>query len=330
MAKVGFTYDLRKDFPLKKGEPKDLNAEFDYVPTINRVKTAVERAGHKLVDIGNVNRLLKKLPNLKVDIVLNICEGIGSRNREAQVPMILETYGIPYIGSDGLTMSLTLDKIMTKKVLIADKIPTPRFMGINKLDDLADLDHMEFPLIIKLRQEGTSKGISDESVVHNKKELKKRAEFLFDRYKNSPLIIEEFIAGSEFTVAVIGNSPAEALPPIQVLINEKLDLGELIYTFDKINSGEIVYLCPAKISRNLEKKLVDLTLRTYKAVDCLDFGRVDFRVDKKGNPYVLEINPLPSLHIEDAYGISSVVAGFSFDKAVGKIIDAGLMRYGLI
>lgn len=330
MAKIiGFMYDLKKDLPVDDGDPLDNNAEFDSEETINFVKSAIESGGHRVVSIGNLKNLLKMLPKIGVDIIFNICEGVGSRNREAQVPVILETLGIPYVGSDGLTMSLTLDKIMTKRIFIAEGIPTPRYLGIDVRSDMVNLDHMEFPMIVKMRQEGSSKGLSNESVVHNKNELKKRTEFLFDKYNNSPLIIEEFISGTEFTVPIIGNCPIEVLPVVQVQICNKLKLGELIYTFNRISSSELKYVCPAKISKQLEKKISHLALRAYKAVDCLDFGRVDFRVDKEGNPYVLEINPLPSLSHEDVFKISPRVAGYDYNAAIVKVIEAGLRRYGL-
>ena len=326
---IGFTYDLKEDLPLKESDPVDGNAEFDAKETVDLIQSAIESAGHKVIPIGNVYNLLKMLPNLNVDFVFNICEGANFRNREAQVPVILETFNIPYIGADGLTMSLTLDKIMTKKVLNAEGIPTPKFLGIDKLDDLIDLDHMVFPMIVKLRQEGSSKGLDDSSVVHNRDELKKRTEFLWERYNKPPLVAEQFIAGSEFTVPIIGNDAPMYLPIVQVEICNKLDLGEMIYTFERISSPDLKYICPAKIDKSLEKKIIDLAWRTYKAVGCLDFGRVDFRVDKDNNPYVLEINPLPSLSLEDVFDISPNVAGYDFNKTINFIIDTGLKRLGL-
>jgi D-alanine-D-alanine ligase len=226
-------------------------------------------------------------------------------------------------------MSIALDKIMTKKILIAEDIPTPRYLGINSLDNLVNLDHMKFPMIVKLRSEGTSKGISNKSVVWNNKELEAQVEYLFQNYRRSPLLIEELISGTEFTVPLIGNDPVEVLPPVQVCIRDSTDLGESIYTFDFVNLPGIQYICPAKIDKSLENKLKDLALRTYKAVDCRDFGRVDFRVDRNNNPYVLEINPLPSLCDEDAFNLSPQVVGYDYNTAIKKIIDAGLRRYGL-
>jgi len=330
MAKtIGFTYDLRVASQLKRGDPIDLNAEFDSQRTVDFIKSAIEKTGYKVICIGGVNNLLKMLPNLKVDIIFNICEGTSSRNREAQVPILLELFGIPYIGSDGLTMSITLDKIIAKKVFIAEGIPTPRYTGIDSLDDLINLDHMKFPMIVKLRSEGASKGISDKSVVYNNKELETQIKYLFKTYRQSPLLIEELISGTEFTVPLIGNDPVEVLPAVQVAIRDNIDMGDSIYTFDFVDLPGLQYICPAKIDKGLENKLRDLALRTYKAVGCRDFGRVDFRVDRNNNPYVLEINPLPSLCDEDAYNIAPQVVGYDYNEAIKRIIDAGLKRYGL-
>jgi len=323
---IGFTYDVAVDSPTEGMPLSDVHAEFDSQSTIDFVQAAIEAAGYKVIHIGNVNNLFKMLPNLKVDIVFNLCEGLGSRNREAQVPIILEMFGIPYVGSDGLTMSLTLDKIMAKKIFIAEKIPTPRYIEIDSLDDLVNLDHMDFPMIVKLRHEGTSKGLSNKSIVRSRKELKAQVKDLFSKYGRQPLLAEELISGMEFTVPLIGNDPVEALPSVQVSINNTVDLGEAIYTFDLVYDPGVVYLCPSKIDKALEDKMMDLALRTYKAVGCRDFGRVDFRVDRNNNPYVLEINPLPSLSPEDAFNLSPNAAGYDYNKAISKIIDAAFKR----
>jgi len=326
---IGFAYDVRKDPEFPVGAPADHDAEFDAQETIDFVRKAIEACGHTVDCIGGFDQLLNRLPNLGVDIVFNICEGVGSRNREAQVPVVLEKFGIPYVGADGFTMCLTLDKVMTKKMLIAEKIPTPHYMPISKIQDLMNLDHLRFPLIAKLRWEGTSKGLSDKSVVGNVQELNDQVHYLFNTYDNSPVILEELITGAELTVPIVGNESAEALPPVQVSIQDKLDLGEMIYTFERVSSTDLKYVCPAQIDKKLDNELRQLALKTYHAVDCKDFGRVDFRVDRNGNPYVLEINPLPSLSDEDVFTMSPQVAGYDFNTIINKIIDAALKRYGI-
>src|SRR3990167_9257363 len=124
---IGLTYDLRTDYKFRENDPPDANAEFDHPQTIDLIARTIESLGHKCLRIGNVDDLLKKLDNLKVDIVFNISEGSSGGNRESQVPIVLEMMHIPFVGSDGLTLGLSLDKAMTKKILISENIPTPKF-----------------------------------------------------------------------------------------------------------------------------------------------------------------------------------------------------------
>ncbi len=329
MINVGLTYDLKTDYKFKKGDPPDANAEFDHPSTISVIEKAILTHGVRVKRIGNVANLIENLSSLDVDIVFNISEGLAGRNRESQVPILLEMAGVPFVGSDALTLGLTLDKIIAKKVFIAEKIPTPKFFEIKNMAALKDSDHLRFPLIVKPRFEGSSKGVTEDSRVANMDELSKQAEFIINTYKQ-PALIEEFIRGSEFTVAIIGNNEdALALPAVQIQIDGKLDLGNKFYTFEHINDNKLIYICPPKISPQMSKKLADLALKTYHATECLDFARVDFRVDKEGNPYVLEINPLPSLSTEDVFMFSARAMGTTYEDLIGRVLKSALKRYNL-
>jgi len=325
---IGLTFDLKADYKFKEDEPSDANAEFDQPQTIDLITQAIEFLGHRVKRIGNVDSLLKSVDNLDVDIVFNIAEGLKGRNRESQIPIILEMKGIPFVGSDGLTLALTLDKLMTKKVLIADGVPTPKFFELKETGTLVNLNHFRFPLMVKPRLEGSSKGIDSNARVNNIEELTKRADYIINTYKQ-PALVEEFIRGKEFTVAIVGNDPPQALPPVQVKINGKLDLGDEFYTFARIYSPSLEYVCPAPISKALEDKLKEFALRTYQAVDCRDFGRVDFRVDEQDNPYVLEINPLPCLSSEDVFMLISKILGLNYPQMIGRILESAFKRYNL-
>lgn len=328
MRTVGLTYDLKTDYEFKEDDPPDANAEFDHPSTIEVITSAIQSSGFKVKKIGNVSNLLENLDNLDVDIVFNISEGISGRNRESQVPILLEMAGIPFVGSDALTLGLTLDKVMAKKIFIAEGIPTPEFFEVKKIDILMDINHLKFPLIIKPRFEGSSKGLTEASRVDNMEELKKQVEYIINTYKQ-PALIEEFIRGKEFTVAIIGNDPPEVLPIVQIKIDGRLKLNDKFYTFARISSDRLEYICPACINKDLKKKISDLALRTYNVVECQDFGRVDFRVDKKGKPYVLEVNPLPSLSTEDVFALIAKEIGISHEEIIGKILDSALKRYNL-
>jgi D-alanine-D-alanine ligase len=133
---VGLTYDIKPDYILKESDPEDANAEFDHPDTIEVIKNAIESGGHKVVKIGNVRNLLRRIDKLDVDIVFNIAEGLSGRNRESEVPVLLEMKGIPFVGADGLTLGLTLDKIMAKKVLISEGVPTPPFFQVSEAGNI--------------------------------------------------------------------------------------------------------------------------------------------------------------------------------------------------
>lgn len=325
--KIGMTYDLKTEYVFQPADPRDANAEFDHPDTIQVIREAIEAMGHSVTRIGSAQQMIPLLDRLDVDLVFNIAEGMSGRNREAQVPVLLEMRGIPFTGSDGLTQSLTLDKVMTKKVLIAEGIPTPRFFEIRQSgQDLPE--DLVFPLIVKPRFEGSSKGLSEKSVVRSVRELEMQAAAVIETY-HQPALVEEFIRGNEFTVAVIGNDPPEALPVVRIQIDGQDELGDLFYTFSRIASGA-KYVCPARIDLELERRLQDLALRTYRAVDCLDFGRVDIRVDGQGNPFVLEINPLPSLSTEDVFGILGQHLGISYAGMIVRIVETAIRRHGLL
>jgi len=327
--KIGLTYDLRTDWQPGPNDPVDANAEFDKEDTVNKIAGALEWGGHQTKKIGNVHKLLEQIDNLGVDIVFNICEGRGNRNRESQVPVLLDTKGIPFVGADGLTLGLTLDKVLAKKCFIADGIPTPKYFSALNAGDIPAKEKLTFPLFVKASSEGTSKSLTKDSRVTDYAALQRQVEYVTKTYRQ-PALVEEFIAGTEFTVAVLGNEDPQAMPVCQVSIDGDLNLGDKFYEYERIFSPDLRYVCPAKISEELYKKLQECAVRAYKSVGCRDFGRVDFRVDGKGNPYVLEINPLPSLGKDDVFNIFPYVMGSTYEETVNKILNFALERNGML
>jgi len=327
--RVGMTYNVKTEVSLKPGDPPDMNAEFDHEETVHHIEKALTEGGHTVVRIGNARRLLEQFDSLasRADIIFNIAEGYEGRNRESQVPILLEMKGVPFVGADGLTLGLTLDKVLTKKVLIAEGIATPRYAEVDDPDKLWQIE-LTYPLIVKLRCEGSSKGLSEKSLVNTPEELERQVRWLMDTYKHATVFIEEFIEGSEFTVALIGNEQPEIYPVVQIALDGQTDLGRKFFTFAYLRTGSD-YLCPAPISDGLARQMQDLALRTYRAVDCRDFGRVDFRVDRKGRPYVLEINPLPCLSTEDVFNFIAKTRGTTLYALINRIMDAALIRTGL-
>ncbi len=326
--RVGFTYDLKSDHIKNDNLVNDALAELDVEETIDDIARVIESGGHKVVRIGHVRNLLKHLPDVGADIIINICEGLVGRNRESEVPILLDIFRLPYVGSDGLTLGLTLDKVLAKKAFIAEGIPTPKYFVADADSKNLKTGGLKFPMIVKPRHEGSSKGISEDSVVRDKKALMKQIEYIINAY-GQPALVEEFISGQEFTVLVIGNKKPQALTPVHISILGKLDIGDLIYTSRRLEGTDIQYICPPKISKKLDRKLRELAIKAYKSVDCRDFARVDFRVDKKLRPYVLEINPLPSLSVEDVFPLIAKAEGMTFEELILKVIDIARQRCGL-
>jgi D-alanine-D-alanine ligase len=222
-----------------------------------------------------------------------------------------------------------LDKIIAKKVFIAEGIPTPKFVEVKSIDQINAASAMKFPLFVKPRFEGSSKGLSESSRVETKEDLRRQVELIITKYKQ-PALVEEFIRGTEFTVAILGTQSPEALPVVQIKIDGELDLKDKFYTFGHIaRSDAVEYIVPAPISPGLMKKIIDVSLAAYNAIECRDFGRVDVRVDERGTPYVLEINPLPSLSTEDVFSIISRYQGITYDRMIVRILEGALKRYNL-
>jgi len=327
---IGLTYDLKSDWQKTPDDPVDAAAELDGHRTVECLKVALESAGHKVVLIGGACQLIRRMmkDDLKVDIVFNISEGFRGRNRESQVPAILDLYNIPFVGADALTLGVTLDKVVAKKCFIADGIPTPRYFKATAADDLFELNTIGFPLFVKTLHEGTSKGITQHSRVENFQQLKIQVDRIYQNYKQ-PALVEEFIKGTEFTVGVIGNNPPEPMPVVQYAIAGETRLGNEFYSYRHVVEKSVEYICPAPIEGKLARRLQDLALRVYNSVDCRDFGRVDFRVDEAGRPYVLEINPLPNLGPDDVFVLFAKVKGMSYNQIINKIVDEALIRVGL-
>lgn len=329
--KIGFTYDAKADYKLQTGDSPDKYAEFDSEETLSQIEGALKSSGHKIERIGNVKSLLQKISQgKKWDLVFNIAEGLKGRNRESQVPVILELFGIPYSGSDALTMGLTLDKAIAKIIVSHHGVLTPKFLEIENVPINLDKNFkLKFPVIVKPSEEGTSKGLSSESICRSFGEVEKITQRLIKKYEQ-PALIEEFIRGCEFTVAVIENNPPFVLPPVQIAINEKTFLGDNFYTHERVENDDVKYICPAKIPKKLEKKLRILAMKSYKALGIKDFGRIDIRVDEKGTPYFLECNPLPNLGLIDVFPLVAKAVGITYDKIIVQILSAALKRNNLI
>jgi len=327
--RVGITYNLRKDFSPAEGRPIDALEEFDSEETIDAIQRVLQGEGHTVVKLGGGPGLIDRMRKTPVDMVFNIAEGQGGRNREAHIPALLEFLGIPYTGSDPLTLSLTLDKSAAKRVLMSEGIPTPRFRKVEKSQDLEGID-LPYPLFVKLCYEGSSKGVRLDSKVRDPGSLKERTEWLLRIY-GSPVLVEEFIQGPEFTVGILGNETPSVLGVMQIEI-KGVPSSEAIYSLEIKREWEekVQYLCPPPVDASLLQRIEQVALRSYRVLECRDVSRVDIRVGADGEAYFLEINPLPGL--SPVYGDLPIIAnrmGWTYDRLVQTIFHHALTRYGL-
>ncbi len=324
--RIGLTYDLRSEY-LALGYSEDETAEFDRDETIHGIESALQRLGHETDRIGHIRRLVERLAaGHRWDLVFNIAEGLIGIGREAQVPALLDAYGIPYTFSDPLVMSLTLHKGMTKRVIRDAGIPTCAFATVDAPQEAADVGFAP-PYFIKPVAEGTGKGVSLRSIVRRRKDLPDACARLLQTYRQ-PVLVERFLPGREFTVGITGTgSKAQALGIMEVLLLPAAEPG--VYSYhNKENSEELVRY---RLMRPQEDPLMaaveEIALRAWRTLGCRDAGRLDIRCDAKGRPQFIEVNPLAGLHFEhsDLPIIGSLV-GVTFDSLVARIVESAAER----
>lgn len=316
----------------------DTYAEWDTWETINAVRDAIASV-HNVTMIEADENAFEKFRTVKPDIVFNISEGFNGVSREAQVPALLDMLQIPYTGSDPLTLATCLDKARTKEILSYHKILNAKFLLVHNLKQLK-AEEFSFPLMVKPVSEGSSKGIFTSSFVKNSSELKNEVERILNEY-NQPALIEEFLPGREFTVAVIGNgSEAEVLPVVEIRYNDFPEDFIPIYSYEakwildtKENPLE-VFSCPAKIEKALEKKIKNAALRTYNILRCKDWSRIDVRLDKNGEPNIIEVNPLPGIlpdpEENSCFPKAARAAGMDYNTMICRVLFAAAKRYKLL
>jgi D-alanine-D-alanine ligase len=326
---VGLTYDLRDEYLPHPDAAPDHLGEFDSEETIDYLEAAIAHTGHVVRRIGNFESLVRFLARGEsVDIVFNIAEGMWGRGREAQVPAILEAYRIPHVFSDQLTMALCLDKGMTKRLWQHAGLPTPEFCVIADPSEfaqcLAPLPGR--PVFVKPLHEGTSKGINGGAVAGSIAGLEAQVAWVLGTYQQ-PALVERCLKGPEFTVGILGNgSHARAFGVLQVKVKDPNG----IYGFIQKEECESRVGYTSVEPSALRDCLTKLALRAYHVVECKDAGRVDFRLDLDGNPYLLEINPLPGLHpTHSDLPMMAPYAGVSYDALIAEILQHAIDRWGL-
>jgi len=321
---IGMVYDLRKDY-LAQGFTEEEVAEFDSEETIELIERAIQSLGYTTDRIGNVRSLSSRLVGGdKWDLVFNIAEGLSGRCRESHVPSILEAYNIGYTFSDPLVCALTLDKGFAKRIVRDAGLPTAKFKVIGSPEDI-NHTAFEYPLFAKPIAEGTGKGIDHNSRIESSDQLMQICSQLLERFAQ-PVLVEEFLPGREFTVGILGNGEDTYVLGIME-IEMPQDRNGSIYSYvAKEECETLVKYLPYR-KGSLYKNLEQSALKSYKALQCRDAARVDFRCDRKGIPCFMEINPLPGLHpTHSDLPMIATQEGMLYEELIGQIINNAFNR----
>lgn len=332
--KIGLTFNVRSAAAGGNGavdlhSPDDAEEEFDSPETIEALAAAIRELGHEVELLGDGEpMLLRLLSGHKPDLVFNFAEGTGtSRSREARVPAVLEMLGIPYTGSDPLTLAVTLDKECAKRLVRSVGVPTPDWLVVDgEVEDFRDgLMALPLPVIVKPAFEGSSKGIHDANLLDDSDDLVQSVGEILDAYRQ-PVLVEEFIDGDELTVGIIGNRPQQPLGIMRVLPVER---GRpFVYSLEVKRDWErlVKYECPAKLSAADTRAVTAAALSVWKALGCRDIARIDFRL-RNHVPYFLEVNPLPGLNPKSSDLVLMAQAlGIGYQDLIARILRAATQR----
>ncbi len=321
---IGMTYDLRGDY-LAEGYAAEDVAEFDSESTIDSLEQALRDIGQKPVRIGHARELCSRLVRgERWDLVFNIAEGLRGRSREAQVPCILETYGIPYTMSDPLVCALTLDKALSKKIVRAAGCRTPDGFLVTAPGEL-DGVRPAFPLFAKPVAEGTGKGIDCRSKVENRAQLMALCAELLARYRQ-PVLVEEYLPGREFTVGILGSAGrASVLGTMEIEVLPSQAGG--VYSLEtKEKCEEQIRYSPLEKGA-LRTEIEDLALTCHVALECRDASRVDIKLDSGGHPSFMEVNALPGLHpTHSDLPMIATQEGMSYRDLIAAIVNSAMER----
>jgi D-alanine-D-alanine ligase len=315
----------------------DAYAEWDTIETIHAVRNALA-IHHSVTLIEADNDCFEKFTKNRPDIVFNIAEGRFGVSREAQIPAMLEMLDIPYTGSDPLTLGICLDKSRAKEILSHYSVPTPKFVVVSSLSEMQSLN-FSAPAMVKPLCEGSSKGIFNASLVHTQQDLIAQIENVLVKYEQ-PALVEEFLPGREFTVAMLGNGDDLKVLPVVEIKFDSLPKGvNPIYSFeakwiwDQSDNPLEIFECPAIVSPELHTEIESVCKRAYNVLRCKDWSRIDVRLDKNGRANIIEINPLPGIlpKIEDnsCFPKAARAAGLNYNEMLNSVLDAALKRYKL-
>ena len=320
---VGITCDLRSEY-LARGYSDEETAELDRDDTLTAIEEAIRGAGHVPDRIGSAPALMERLlKGDRWDLVFNFAEGLWGLGRESLVPCLLDAWRIPYTFSDPAVLGLSLHKAMTKRVVRDVGVPTPDFAVVERPDDVAGV-RLRYPLFAKPLAEGTGKGVDPSSKIDNPAQLAATCAELLRRFRQ-PVLVEEYLPGREFTVAIVGTgAKAEAIGAMEVILNDKAEAHAYSYVNKEQCDDRVVYkLATGEADRQCRQT----ALAAWRGIGARDAGRIDVRMDRNGVVNFIEVNPLAGLHPQHSdLPIICTLVGITFQQLIERILQSAIRR----
>lgn len=292
---------------------------------------AVQELGHEVRVLGVEDELLpirEAIEEFAPHVVLNqLLEFHGAALYDAHVVSYLELLKTPYTGCNPRGLLLASDKSLSKKILTYHRVRTPRFAVVHR-GRKARVARLVYPMIVKSGTEHASLGISQASIVNNETGLAKRVEFVHERI-GTDAIVEEYVEGRELTVSLVGNKRLTAFPPWELRFGDlpegtaPIATSRLKWNLDYQHKLGVT-TGPADLTEDERRGVLRIAKRVYRVLGLSGYGRIDFRLDESGRPFVLEANPNPDLTLGEDFAESAKAAGVSYPRLLGRILTLGL------
>jgi D-alanine-D-alanine ligase len=339
--KVAYTYNMKRGDSEQAQDPPgsivESQAEWDDTDTIQAVVGALSER-HEVIPVDAADHAYETLRDCRPDIVFNMAEGSSGPCREGHIPAMLEYLNLPYTASDPLTLNICLDKARAKEILAYHGLPTARFKVVSLKN--FSFNSLHYPLVVKPLYEGSSIGIRNDSLVRTRQEMKERVSWLLDSYRE-PALVEEYLPGREFTVAILGNGDqARALPIVEIKFDSLPPGVNPIYSFeakwiwDDCSHPLEIFECPARLRPELKHEIERICLQAYRILRCRDWCRIDVRLDAMERPHIIELNPLPGIlprpENNSCFPKAARAAGMSYNQLINSVLDAAIQRYGMV
>ncbi|MEE9133332.1 MAG: D-alanine--D-alanine ligase [Gemmatimonadota bacterium] len=300
------------------------------------VAEALMENGHDVHLVGfrdNLRRLLDRLESFEPDLVFNSCESfMGKARYDYGVTALLEMKGYRYTGSPPEALLLARDKATSKKILAYHEIQVPAFQVYGVGEEVKPPAGIDFPLIVKPTHEDASVGIAQSSVVNDPDSLKERVAFIH-RNLNQPAIAEQLIDGRELYVGMIGNRRLQVLPIVEMTFDKIPDPEKKIATYsakwdlDYRERWGIKNVFARRIGKRALEEMHRAAKLAFRALELRDYGRIDFRLTRDQQVYLLEVNPNPYISFGEDMANAAERAGLDYYAFIERIVREALLRY---